>query len=319
MMGGSESFDYLAPSRLGREHARDVRERRLRGRPRDRARRAAPAASSRERLDAPEEVETPGTTTIEALAAAPRHRRGRDVEGAADDARDGTVVLALVRGDDRLEEAKLAGVLRAGCGPSTEDEIRAAFGADPGYLGPVGFDGEIVARRGARGRPVRRRREPDRLAPARRRARARLPCHASPTSASRREGDTCADLRRRARSSRRRSRSGTSSSSARATPRRSMLVSRRRGQGASDRDGELRNRAGSRPRGGRRAERGGGARSAGPPRSRRSTSRSSRCTPRRGDPRARGGARRRSSTRPASTSCSTTATPAPGRSSRTPT
>jgi prolyl-tRNA synthetase len=29
--------------------------------------------------------------------------------------------------------------------PATEDEIRAAFGADPGSLGPVGFDGEVVA------------------------------------------------------------------------------------------------------------------------------------------------------------------------------
>jgi prolyl-tRNA synthetase len=57
---------------------------------------------------------------------------------------DGSVVLALVRGDDRLEEAKLVGVLGAAVRPSTEDEIKAAFGADPGYLGPVGFTGEIV-------------------------------------------------------------------------------------------------------------------------------------------------------------------------------
>ncbi len=52
---------------LGREHARNLRERRLRGRPGDRARGAArpefPAP-----LDAPEEIETPGVTTIEALA-----------------------------------------------------------------------------------------------------------------------------------------------------------------------------------------------------------------------------------------------------------
>ena len=58
---------------------------------------------------------------------------------------DGTVVLALVRGDDRLEIAKLAAALGEAVRPSTEDEIRAAFGADPGSLGPVGFEGEIVA------------------------------------------------------------------------------------------------------------------------------------------------------------------------------
>ena len=59
--------------------------------------------------------------------------------------RDGTVVLALIRGDDQLEEAKLAAALQADVRPSTEDEIRQAFGADPGSIGPVGFPGEIVA------------------------------------------------------------------------------------------------------------------------------------------------------------------------------
>jgi prolyl-tRNA synthetase len=54
-------------------------------------------------------------------------------------------VLGLVRGDDRLEEAKLAAALASDFRPATEDEIRAAFGADPGSLGPVGFSGEIVA------------------------------------------------------------------------------------------------------------------------------------------------------------------------------
>ena len=58
---------------------------------------------------------------------------------------DGTVVLALVRGDDRLELAKLVAALGADVRAANEDEIRAAFGADPGSLGPVGFAGEIVA------------------------------------------------------------------------------------------------------------------------------------------------------------------------------
>ncbi len=31
------------------------------------------------------------------------------------------------------------------CGPSTEGEIKAAFGADPGSLGPIGFNGEVIA------------------------------------------------------------------------------------------------------------------------------------------------------------------------------
>ncbi len=57
---------------------------------------------------------------------------------------DGTVVLALVRGDDRLSEEKLGHAIPK-ARLATEEEIRTAFGADPGSLGPVGFAGEIVA------------------------------------------------------------------------------------------------------------------------------------------------------------------------------
>jgi prolyl-tRNA synthetase len=58
---------------------------------------------------------------------------------------DGTLVLALLRGDDRLEEAKLQAALRSDFRPATDEEIRAGFGADGGSLGPVGFSGPVVA------------------------------------------------------------------------------------------------------------------------------------------------------------------------------
>ncbi|HVS85130.1 MAG TPA: His/Gly/Thr/Pro-type tRNA ligase C-terminal domain-containing protein, partial [Gaiellaceae bacterium] len=58
---------------------------------------------------------------------------------------DGTVVLALIRGDDRLEEAKLAAAFGEPLWPATDEQIRAAFGASGGSLGPVGFQGEVVA------------------------------------------------------------------------------------------------------------------------------------------------------------------------------
>ena len=145
MMGGSESIDYLAPSGSGREHARHLRERRLRRRSRDRARRAAGAG-------------VPGVARQAARGRdarhhhdrgarrLPRHRPCRDVEGdAGDEGRRDARARRSIRGDDRLEEAKLAAVLGSAFRPATEDEIRAAFGADPGSLGPVGFKGEIVA------------------------------------------------------------------------------------------------------------------------------------------------------------------------------
>ena len=50
-------------------------------------------------------------------------------------------VLMLLRGDDQLNEAKLAGVLGTADFPSGEpEEIFAALGAHPGSLGAVGVD-----------------------------------------------------------------------------------------------------------------------------------------------------------------------------------
>jgi prolyl-tRNA synthetase len=58
---------------------------------------------------------------------------------------DGTVVLALVRGDDRLEEAKLTAALGEPVWPAEDEQIKTAFGASGGSLGPAGFEGRIVA------------------------------------------------------------------------------------------------------------------------------------------------------------------------------
>ena len=82
---------------------------------------------------------------------------------------DGTLVLALLRGDDRLEEAKLQSALGSDFRPATDEEILAGFGAEGGSLGPVGFKGPVARRRDAPRGPVRLRREPHRLAPPRRR------------------------------------------------------------------------------------------------------------------------------------------------------
>ena len=88
-------------------------------------------------LDAPEEVETPGQRTIESVAAFLGVDE-RATSKAMPVVPDGRVVLALVRGDDRLNEMKLLGELGEDFRPASEEEIRAAFGASGGSLGPVG-------------------------------------------------------------------------------------------------------------------------------------------------------------------------------------
>ena len=144
MMGGSGSIDFLAPAGTGEntlvtcergDYAADLEI--ARGVPR------APAFP--ERLDAPKEVATPGATTIEALAELLGIDAAATAKAMPVTRPDGTLVLALVRGDDRLEEAKLQAALGSDARPATEAEIREAFGADPGSIGPVGYRGEVVA------------------------------------------------------------------------------------------------------------------------------------------------------------------------------
>ena len=103
------------------------------------------AAVFPETLLAPEEVETPGIKTCEALAEFLCIDVAATSKAMPVTTDDGAVVLALVRGDDRVEPAKLDAALGRPARPSTDDEIRAAFGASGGSLGPVGFGGEVIA------------------------------------------------------------------------------------------------------------------------------------------------------------------------------
>jgi prolyl-tRNA synthetase len=144
MMGGSESKDYLAPAGAGEnvlvtcergDYAADSEV--ARGVPR---RPQLPPP-----LPAPKEVETPGVTTIEALAAYLSIDSAATAKAMPVVTDQGQLVLGLVRGDDRLHEGKMAAVLGSSFRPATEEEIRAAFGAGGGSLGPVGAEVEVIA------------------------------------------------------------------------------------------------------------------------------------------------------------------------------
>jgi prolyl-tRNA synthetase len=144
IMGGKFSVDFLAPSGAGEnvlvtcengDYAADG----------DIAEAVPRPPEFPQSLGAPDEVETPGVTTCEALA------EFLDIDLAATSKAmpvtkpDGTVLLALVRGDDRLSEMKLYDAIPGESRPATDEEIRAAFGAGGGSLGPVGFTGEVIA------------------------------------------------------------------------------------------------------------------------------------------------------------------------------
>jgi prolyl-tRNA synthetase len=143
IMGGKDSLGFLAPTGSGEnelmrcengDYFADIEA--ARGVPR--APEFPPA------LDAPEEVDTPGVATIEGLAellgldAAATSKAMPVIVGDR-------LVLALLRGDDRLSEEKLETYFEAPFRPATEEEIRETFGAGGGSLGPVGVDIDVIA------------------------------------------------------------------------------------------------------------------------------------------------------------------------------
>ncbi len=143
IMGGSGSRDFLAPAGSGEntlvtcENGDYTADLEIAGG-------VPPPAEFPEELSAPEEVETPGQRTIEAVS----QFLGVDERATAKAmpvVADGRVVLALVRGDDRLNEMKLLAVLGQTFRPAQPEEIRDAFGAEGGSIGPVGAAVEVVA------------------------------------------------------------------------------------------------------------------------------------------------------------------------------
>jgi prolyl-tRNA synthetase len=143
IMGGSGSRDFLAPAESGEntlvlcengDYAADI----------EIAAGVPSAPDFPEPLDAPEEVETPGQRTIEAVS----QFLGVDPRATAKAMPvvvDGKVVLALVRGDDRLNEMKLLAALGETFRPADAEEIRETFGASGGSIGPVGAAVDVIA------------------------------------------------------------------------------------------------------------------------------------------------------------------------------
>jgi prolyl-tRNA synthetase len=143
IMGGSGSRDFLAPSGSGEntlvicengDYAADL----------EIAGGVPPPAEFPEELGQPEEVETPGQRTIEGVS----EYLGVDARATAKAmpvVANGRVVLALVRGDDRLNEMKLLAALGEPFRPAEPTEIREAFGAEGGSIGPVGASVEVIA------------------------------------------------------------------------------------------------------------------------------------------------------------------------------
>jgi prolyl-tRNA synthetase len=104
-----------------------------------------------EALDAPEVVETPGATTIEAVAGMLGVPHGALIKAFPMVTSDDRPLLVLIRGDHRLNEFKLRNHLKADARPAQPDEVRDRFGTHAGFIGPVGARVDVLADEALRG------------------------------------------------------------------------------------------------------------------------------------------------------------------------
>jgi prolyl-tRNA synthetase len=143
MMGGLGAHEYMAPCAAGENevalsgagYAANVEV----------ATGTPPPPSFPAPLDAPEQVATPDARTIDEVSGYLGVDPATLLKSLPVVLQDGTMKLALVRGDRRLNEIKLQNALGAPFRPATEAEILDYFGAEPGFIGPVGVGMEVIA------------------------------------------------------------------------------------------------------------------------------------------------------------------------------
>jgi prolyl-tRNA synthetase len=111
---------------------------------------AMPPATPRPAATQPlQKVHTPGVKTIDELCGFLKLPANRTVKAVVVDGSDGQPALLLLRGDHELNLIKAGKLpqLKQPVSFSSAENIRAAFGANPGSLGPAGFKGTVIADR----------------------------------------------------------------------------------------------------------------------------------------------------------------------------
>ena len=136
VMGGSGAHEYMAPCPAGENevalapgYAANVEVA---------SAEPSPAALG-ERLGKPAEVSTPGAKTIEQVSAALELAPSALLKAFPVVTDSDKIVLAVVRGDHRVNEFKLRAALGEAFRPATDDEISEKIGP-PGFIGPAGIE-----------------------------------------------------------------------------------------------------------------------------------------------------------------------------------
>jgi prolyl-tRNA synthetase len=139
MMGGHGADEFMAPCAAGENevalapgYAANVEVARAQAQP----------VEMPPRLDAPEQVATPGLTTVAEVAGALGVAPGALLKAYPVVSEEQGLVLAVLRGDHRVNDVKLTNALRSPWRPAHESEIAEAIGP-PGFIGPVGLQGSV--------------------------------------------------------------------------------------------------------------------------------------------------------------------------------
>ena len=140
MMGGFGAHEYMAPCAAGENdvalapgYAANVEVASAQAQP----------VELPEGIAAPEEVGTPGLTTVREVADRLGVPAGALLKAFPVIVEDRGLVMVIVRGDHRVNEIKLANALGAPFRPAREDEFADRIGP-AGYIGPVGVDVPIL-------------------------------------------------------------------------------------------------------------------------------------------------------------------------------
>ena len=142
MMGGSQAHEFMAFSEFG-EDALAICD----GCGGASNRQVAIVRKPHPAAEAPlplEEVATPHADTIEALATQLNVAPSRTAKAVFFVDGEGRLIVAIVRGDDDVEETKLTNAIkRRDLRPAREEEIRES-GMVPGFASPIGAKGAVV-------------------------------------------------------------------------------------------------------------------------------------------------------------------------------
>jgi prolyl-tRNA synthetase len=140
MMGGSGAHEYMAPCDAGENevalapgYAANVEIASAEPQP----------VELPPPLDQPQRVSTPGQTTVEQVSGALGVPAGALIKAMPVVVEGRGMVLALVRGDHRLNAIKLGNALGAGFRAAEPEEIAERLGP-AGFVGPVGAEMEVL-------------------------------------------------------------------------------------------------------------------------------------------------------------------------------